>query len=138
MSNAADKGATAWRAQRLAHSPHQRRWDSVDATTGHPARCRRRAKLFLQGAEQRSAVLDAIGIRAEERIRGQIGTVQHARAEKLEVAIGARTDGEGAIVSMKDLIGNDGRMLVTVAIGVFSGQQHVLRDVHQRRDRRTA
>src|SRR5438105_10630869 len=104
------------------------------ATTGHPTSGCRSAKLFLQNSQEQLAILDPLRIRSEAVIAGELRPIENARAQKLKVPIGARTNDERSVAPMEELIGNDRWMLVAVALRFLLCQQHALRNVDQRRN----
>src|SRR6266540_1821484 len=121
----------------FANAAHERRGNRGAFASGDPLRCASAPKLALQNSDQRRAILHAMLVRRESRIGGKTVASQHAHAEKLEVAIGSRTDRKRPVACVKELIRHDGGMRIPVTLRLLSSDQDALRNIDERCDART-
>src|SRR5437016_1578582 len=116
-------------AQRLAYTLHERDGDRRLAATGYPLVRRLCCEDLRQDRDQLRSIANAQLIRREAPVARQRRTLDHALAQRTEVTIGSRSDHEGAIARLEQLVGNDRWMRVAVTFRFASGDERVLCDV---------
>src|SRR5690242_16981234 len=130
-SNTGD-GESVGVAERFEDALHDAARDLRAFEGGEPVSggmCREPAS---ERADERMAVGDAAGVGGEACVVGEVGAIEGERAGT-PLGIVPDSDHNGPILRGEELVGNEVRVRVPPPLCVAAGDEHVLRDIDERR-----